>query len=358
MTNRRQAFAVTPAAMRPWCATALVVAVLGVDPAAAQVREVFERVNSSVVVIRTLQRVTEPATSPYGVLTDEGVGSGVLVSADGLVLTAAHVVTTADRVEVEFLGGETVGASVLAGAPFADVALLRLERIPNQTVVATIGDSSRARVGDQVFAIGAPYGLGHTLSVGWLSGRHTSNEVIENLTALEAFQLDMAIYAGNSGGPLFSLAGEVIGLVTHVLAPDRLAGGPAFAVTSNVARQLMLEERPTWLGFEAVLVDGGIAASLNLPQQAGLLVQSVAEGSLGERLGLREGVHAATIGDRQMRLGGDVVLDILGIVIEPGDDTLGSIQRRVSQLRPGDALEIRVLRAGRIETVRTTIPAP
>lgn len=327
------------------------------DLAAAQVREVFQRVNPSVVVIRTMQRITEPATSPYGVLADEGVGSGVLVSADGLVLTAAHVVTTADRVEVEFLGGETVAASVLAGAPFADVALLRLERVPSHAVVAPIGDSSRAEVGDQVFAIGAPYGISHTLTVGWVSGRRVSSEVIENLTALEAFQLDMAIYAGNSGGPLFSLAGEVIGLVTHVLAPDRHAGGPAFAVTSNVARQLMLEERRVWLGFETVLVEGSLAASLNLPQPAGLLVQSVAEGSLGERLGLREGVHAATIGDRQMLLGGDVVLAILDIPIEPGDDALGAIQRRVTQLRLGDQLEIRVFRAGRIVTLRTAIPS-
>lgn len=330
----------------------------GVDVAAAQVRDVFQRVNPAVVVVHTMQRVTEPATSPYGVLEDESVGSGVLVSADGLVLTAAHVVRTADRVEVEFLGGERVSASVVSSAPFADVALLRLERVPAHAVVATLGDSARVEVGEQVFAIGAPYGFSHTLSVGWLSGRRVSSEVIENLTALEAFQLDIAIYAGNSGGPLFNLAGEVIGLVTHVLAPDRLAGGPAFAVTSNVARQLMLEERRPWLGFETVLVDGSLATSLNLPQQAGLLVQSVAEGSLGERLGLREGIHAATIGERQMLLGGDIVLAILGIPIEPGDDALEAIQRRVSQLRPGDPVDIRVLRAGKIETVTTVIPAP
>lgn len=326
------------------------------EAAAAQVRDVFQRVNPSVVLIRTMQRVTEPATSPYGVLEDESVGSGVLVSADGLVLTAAHVVRTADRVEVEFLGGERVAASVLSSAPFADVALLRLERVPARAVVAPIGDSGRVEVGEQVFAIGAPYGISHTLSVGWLSGRRVSSEVIENLTALEAFQLDMAIYAGNSGGPLFNLDGEVIGLVTHVLAPDRLAGGPAFAVTSNVARQLMLEERRPWLGFETVLVDGSIAASLNLPQPAGLLVQSVAEGSLGESLGLREGIHAATIGERQMLLGGDVVLAILGIPIEPGEHALPAIQRRVSQLRPGDTVDIQLLRAGTIEIVKTVIP--
>lgn len=321
-------------------------------------RRVFERVNPAVVIVHTAQRIPDP--SGFG--DDAGnhaLGSGVLVSADGLILTAAHVIQTADRLDVEFLGGERVGARVVAAAPFADVALLRLDRTPRGAVVATLADSDLSRPGEPIFVIGAPYGIGHALAVGWLAARRVVDDVIENLTRLEAFQIDAAIHTGNSGGPVFNLDGQVIALVSQVLMPIQGgAQGPAFAVTSNVARQLLLEQRRVWLGFETRLLNGPIAVAFNVPQEAALLVQSVAEGSMAERLGLHEGTLTITAGDQKMLVGGDVILSIMDKSVTSDPNVFAGIQQDLSRLRPGDELRLTILRAGHQLSLSAVVPDP
>src|SRR5438445_9401057 len=139
-------------------------------PAPAQdLTQVFKNVSPSVVVIRT----REKEVSDEGQLTKFGeVGSGVLISQDGKVMTAAHVVHLADNITVEFLGGGSVGARVIASEPDADVSLLKLDTLPKGALVATLGDSDKVQIGEQIFIIGAPYGIGHTLS-----GRHQPDTV-------------------------------------------------------------------------------------------------------------------------------------------------------------------------------------
>ncbi len=133
-------------------------------PVCAQdLSQIFRAVNGSVVVVRTSER----EVSAEGQLAKVGeVGSGVLISSDGKVMTAAHVVHLADRIVVEFLGGERVDARILASEADADVSLLQLESVPAGARVATSGDSDRVQIGEPVFIIGAPYGIGHTLSAG------------------------------------------------------------------------------------------------------------------------------------------------------------------------------------------------
>ncbi|MFN0112229.1 MAG: S1C family serine protease [Blastocatellia bacterium] len=321
---------------------------------AQELREVFRRVNASVIVVHTQQRViAQSGLEPVENL--EGIGSGVLVSEDGKVLTAAHVVQSADKVEVEFVNGERVSARVVSAAPFADVALLQLARVPSGIPVARLADSKNAEIGDMIFAIGAPYGVKHSLSVGWLSSRRTTENVYENLTALELFQVDMALFEGNSGGPVFDLKGEVIGLVSHALAKQNGEKGPNFAVTSNVARRLMLEEKRTWMGVEALMINGELAASFNLPHPAGLLVQSVAEGSLGSRLGLHEGKLSITAGEQTMLIGGDVIIEILGQPLRSNPAVFEDLQRRLDKLRVGDTLTMKVMRAGKEIELSTPI---
>lgn len=321
---------------------------------AQELREVFRRVNPSVIVVHTQQRVlarngTEPAENL------ESIGSGVLISENGKALTAAHVVQSADKIEVEFISGERVSARVLTAAPFADVAMLQLERVPAGTPVARLADSGQVEIGDMIFAIGAPYGAKHSLAVGWLSARRTTENVFENLTALELFQVDMTLYEGNSGGPIFDLKGEVIGLVSHALAKQEGEKGPNFAVTANVARRLMLEEKRIWMGVEALMIEGPLAASFNLPHPAGLLVQSVAEGSLGKRLGLHEGKLSISVGEQQMLIGGDVITEILGQPVRPSAAIFEGLQRRLDQLRTGDTLNVKVIRGGREIELSTRI---
>ncbi len=321
---------------------------------AQELREVFRRVNPSVIVVHTQQRQPgRNALEQAGNL--ESIGSGVLISADGKALTAAHVVQSANKIEVEFIGGERASARVIAAAPFADVALLQLDRVPAGVPVARLADSGRAEIGDRIFAIGAPYGAKHSLAVGSLSARRTTENVFENLTALELFQVDVTLHEGNSGGPVFNLDGEVIGLVSHALVKIEGGKGPNFAVTSNVARRLMLEEKRIWMGVEALMIEGPLAESFNLPHSAGLLVQSVAEGSLGARLGLHEGKLSVTVEEQQMLIGGDVITEILGQPVRPSSAVFEKLQRSLDQLRTGDTLQVKVIRAGREIELTTRI---
>jgi serine protease Do len=323
------------------------------EAGAQSLREVFRQVNASVVLIEA-RGTKAGAAGGEPLAVEEGVGSGVLISADGKVLTAAHVVQGADEISVRFTTGEPVGARVLASAPFADIALLQLTQVPPGVTVAAFGDSDALDIGDQIFTIGAPYGANHSLAVGWVSARRQPESVYEDATALEVFQTDLAVYEGNSGGPLFNLRGEVVGIVTHVLAKDGTATGPSFSVTGNVARKLLIERRRGWLGIESLMLDGDVAAAFQLPQPAGLLVQSVSDGSLADRLGLREGSLAARIGELDLVLGGDVLLDVHGVPVSSTPEFVSAFTATLDRVRAGDTVTVQVWRGGKVVTLTTT----
>ena len=198
--------------------------------------QLFQRVSKSVVIVRAKGRdlVMQGGTSTPVKFNE--VGSGVLVSTDGKVLTAAHVVQIADEVTVEILGGETVTARVVGSKVKADLALLQLSRVPAGIHPARLGDSARVQVGEQVFIVGAPYGIAHTLTVGHVSGRHKPNTVYAEIPLAEFLQTDAAINQGNSGGPMFNMRGEVIGIVSHIISKSGGYEGLGFVVSSNMAR--------------------------------------------------------------------------------------------------------------------------
>jgi S1-C subfamily serine protease len=327
-------------------------ALAGAGAAEAEtLREVFRRVNPTVVVVRT-RDFPDPLR---GGAAAAGVGSGVLISAGGQVMTAAHVVHTADEIVVEFLSGERAGARVVASEPEADVSLLQLDRVPPGAVVARLGDSDGVEVGDPVFIVGAPYGIGHTLSVGHISARHRPNTVYSAMSQAEFLQTDAAINQGNSGGPMFSMAGEVIGIVSHNISRGGGSEGLGFVVTSNMARRLLLEQRQFWTGLAGVVLTGELARALHLPQPVGLLVQRVARGSPAEAMGLRAGTLAATVEGRSMLLGGDVILAVDGVRLdEPA--SYERIQERLRAKRPGERTAVQVLRDGRLVELSAALP--
>ncbi|HVP81167.1 MAG TPA: trypsin-like peptidase domain-containing protein, partial [Thermodesulfobacteriota bacterium] len=250
------------------------------------VAEIFKQVNGSVTVIVALHKVI---SVPAGLQQTMGLdlGSGVLVSKSGKVITSAHLVNTADQITVKLSSGESVSARVIASAPFADVSLLQLESVPKEVVVAKLGDSEKVEVGDEVFVVGAPYGLSHTLTVGHISARHKLNTVSAGFELSEIFQTDAAINQGNSGGPMFNMAGEVIGIASRILTKSGGFEGLGFVVTSNTARRLLLEEQSFWFGLDGIVLADEFAAAFNVPQPMGFLVQEVAENSPAARLGLQ-----------------------------------------------------------------------
>jgi len=149
-------------------------------------------------------------------VSSAGLASGVLISDNGKVLTAAHVVQAVDKVFVEFADGQIVTARVISSATNADVALLQLDSVPQGVSPAKLGDSDQVEVGDEVLVVGAPYGLSLTLTVGHVSGREVSKSSLASLSAREVFLTDAAINRGNSGSPLFNRQGEVIGIVSNI----------------------------------------------------------------------------------------------------------------------------------------------
>jgi S1-C subfamily serine protease len=203
-------------------------------------------------------------------------------------------------------------------------------------------------VGDQVFVIGAPYGLTYTLSVGYISGRQTPGAKVSGLTQIELFQTDASINTGNSGGPMFNMNGEVVGIVSYILSKSGGFEGLGFAVTSNIARQLLLEQATGWTGMQGVFIFGEHAAMLNVPQPNAILVESVAEGGLAGQLGVKGGTVKSTVDGENLILGGDVILSVNGIRISDGDASLKSIRESLVGTGPGTTLRAEVLRAGEI----------
>ena len=321
---------------------------------------VFKRVGPSVVVVRTSGRPPVPRSGGQAVRV-AGIGSGVLVDAGGKVVTAAHVVQTADAVGVEFPGNVLVNARVIASDAAADVALLQLDRVPAGIVPARLGDSDHAEVGDPVFVVGAPLGISHTLTAGHLSARRRPNATYGGIAPTELFQTDAMINQGNSGGPMFNMDGEVIGIVSYIVSNSGGPQGLGFVVTSNMARRLLLDEPSVWNGLEGYLLEGDLARALNVPpRQSGLLVQRVARGSPADELGLQGGSLPVRIGDEILLVGGDIILAVDGIELgDPG--AYETIRRRLMQVQTsGGSLRATILRAGQsIEltgTVRRRAP--
>jgi S1-C subfamily serine protease len=321
---------------------------------AQQIREAYHRVNPSVVVVHVQQK-TSSSVGQEGAVNQPTFGSGVLISADGKILTAAHVIRGADQISIEFFDGQLVPARVIGTVPFADVALLQLERVPPNAAISKIGDSNKVDVGDEVFIIGAPYGLSHSLTVGHISARHEPNSTLNNPGAAELLQTDAAINSGNSGSPMFNMRGEVIGIVANILSRSGGSEGLSFAVTSRTAEQMLLEQRPFWLGLDGIFVEGNLAKALNLPQPAGILVQHVTEGSPAWRQGVRAGTLATSVDGEDMLLGGDVLLEINGISVKEDDGTLDQLYNGLSGLKVGEMLRTKVLRAGQVIELSTTI---
>src|SRR6185436_14134592 len=165
----------------------------------------------------------------------------------------------------------------------ADLSMLKLQRVPQGAKVAMLADSDAVRVGDPVMIIGAPYGLSHSMSAGWISARWPANSVYHAMPLAEFLQTNATINTGNSGGPMFNMAGQVIGIVSHNISKSGGSEGLGFVVTINTAKKLLLERPSFWSGLEGQALSDAEADLLNLPPGAtGFIVKTIAKGSPAE----------------------------------------------------------------------------
>jgi len=310
---------------------------------AQSVRELFRKVTPSVVVIRAKGR----DVTTGGEIGFTETGSGVLISKDGKVMTAAHVVNAMDSITVEFLGGEKVTARVVASEPAADLSLLQLDRVPPDAKVAVMADSNTVQVGDEVIVVGAPYGLSYSLSVGYISARWAPNTVYKTMPLAEFFQTTATINTGNSGGPMFAMNGEVIGIVSHNISKGGGSEGLGFVVTLNTAKALLLEKKSFWSGLEGVVLSDRVADILNLPPRAsGFIVKNVAKDSPADQIGLRGSTMLVPIAGQEIPLGGDIILSVNGISMSATNAM--KIRDSMAAIPPGGEFKATILRAGQV----------
>ncbi len=316
---------------------------------AQNLSKIYQDINSSVVVINIINVSRESAGENIEVVTEESQGSGVLIGEEGLIWTAAHVVQSAEAVQIEFLDGDIYEGTVISSVAQADVALVKIEenfQLKNKKV-AQIGDSDNVSIGDDVFVLGAPHGFKQSLSRGILSGRFLPEHLSNNFVKIEFLQTDASINPGNSGGPMFNMSGEVIGIASRIYSNSGGFEGIGFAMSSNVANKLLMQEPGIWGGMESILLDGNLAKALNLPQEAGLLITSLSSKGSASALGLKGGTISAKIGDTELKIGGDIILELAGITVKD-INSIFEIRKKISETPKSEVITMTVLRNGKI----------
>lgn len=273
---------------------------------------------------------------PRGPQRSEALGSGFVISEDGYIVTNNHVIEGADSIEIEFFTGKKLPAKLVGTDPKTDIALLKVETdVPLPFV--QFGDSDLARVGDWVVAMGNPLGQGFSVSAGIVSAR---NRELSG-TYDDYLQTDAAINRGNSGGPLFNMDGQVIGVNTAILSPNGGSIGIGFSMASNVVSKVVDqlkqfgETRRGWLGVRIQDVTPDIAESMGLTEAKGALVTDVPDGP-SKTAGIKPG---------------DVITMFDGNEVTDAN----SLTRRVADAPVGEAVPVVVLRDGKSETLQVTL---
>jgi serine protease Do len=308
--------------------------------------ELFKRASPSVVFISTV------TIDPFRVTNRVGssIGSGFIISEDGLVLTNSHVVFGSRAVSVTLDNGDTAPAQLLGADPILDIAVLRTPALPKGYPIAKLADSDAIEVGEEVVAIGNPLGLEQTITRGIVSGVNRILPTSPMSMTVPLIQTDTAINPGNSGGPLLNLCGEVIGINTATLMGVENIG---FAIPINVAKQVVPQLvqhgrviRP-WLGTAGKLISKEFGAFFNIPLADGFLVETVEPGSPAEKAGVQGGVLPIRIAGEELLLGGDIVTAANG---QPLNDP-EKYMKFVQSLKVGDKVRLNLYRGGKIRVV-------
>jgi S1-C subfamily serine protease len=278
-------------------------------------------------IIESARRVTPSVVSVQPV-SGRGMGSGIIVSENGYVITNSHVVQGSDRVRVTLATGKKVVGDVLGDDPAVDVAIVKLPL--TDLPAAPLGDSDALNVGQGVIAIGNPLGFERTVTSGIVSATNRNlrgeGAVLDNL-----IQTDASINPGNSGGPLVDLGGRVIGINTAVIQPPYGGSGLGFAVPINTTKQVLQDivkygrvVRP-WLGLSYIPITSELAQQYHLPVPAGAIVAEVSPGSPADRAGIRSE-------DIIVRIGKDEIQDA------------GDLRSALRNRQPGEQLELKLVR--------------
>ncbi|HDJ21807.1 MAG TPA: PDZ domain-containing protein [Candidatus Bathyarchaeota archaeon] len=306
--------------------------------------EIYNRTKFSVVLIET----------------PTGAGSGWVYDEEGHIITNNHVVQGYEEVQVTFQSGEILEADVVGTDPYSDMAVIGLREAPPGLLrPLPVGRSSTLLVGETVIAIGNPFGLANTLTVGVISATGRQMTTVNNYAIVDVIQTDAAINPGNSGGPLLNLKGEVVGMNTAIISNTRDFSGIGFAIPSDtITREVgSLIENGTyqhpWLGISGLNLTPDLAEAMGLDRDTrGTLVVDVLPGGPADQAGIRGSTTRIILGGRIFFIGGDIIIGVDGVSMPNFYDLQVYLTRNT---RPGQKITLTIIRGGEAMDVEFTL---
>ena len=348
----------SPQASPPYTQSALVGSVTGLEEL---LESIYDRVNPSVVNIQVLQKVKTPTFIIPGLFEDPGsqyssvLGSGFIWDNAGNIVTNNHVVSGADSMTVTFHDGTVVSASLVGADPDSDLAVIKLNEIPLPIQPLTLADSTQLKVGQLAVAIGNPFGLQGTMTVGFVSGLGRVLPADEsalgpNYSIPDIVQTDASINPGNSGGVLLDVDGRVIGVTQSIATNTGTSSGVGFAIPSAIVQQVVPNliltghyDHP-YIGVTVLSMSPDLAAAMNLAaNQRGALIEGITAGGPAEKAGLQAGQNEVTVNGQTIAVGGDIIIAYDGQAIKSSDDLITLLARTGSI---GQTATLTVLRGG------------
>ena len=332
----------------------------GLAPADANgmsVNEIYERAASGVVRVNSTSNST--AASGLGSQQTSALGSGFVIDKTGHIVTNYHVVEGADVVTVSFSNRDTVKAEVVGTDPSSDIAVLRVNTAASALTPLPLGNSDAVEVGDPVVAIGNPFGLDRTVTAGIVSALQRLITAPNRFTIDHVIQTDAPINHGNSGGPLLSSRGQVIGVNTQIETGDTATGnvGIGFSVPSNTVKDVVAQIIRTgrvdhaYLGISGQAVTPDVADKYNLSVKAGVVVESVTSDSGADKAGLEGGKTQVVVAGETYVLGGDIIVSFDGAKIS----SIEQLRDAVAAHKPGDKVTVVIYRDAKKTSVTVTL---
>jgi S1-C subfamily serine protease len=309
---------------------------------------VYEQLNEAVVNITTETVAINWFLEP--VPQDGGSGSGSIIDTRGYVLTNNHVIENAYKVFVNLADGTQLEGTLVGTDPENDLAVLKIEP-PRGAELRTVpfGDSANIKVGQKVMAIGNPFALERTLTVGIVSGLGRPIQTSRQNIIRDMIQTDASINPGNSGGPLLDSQGRMIGINTMIYSPSGGSVGIGFAVPVNTAKRVVAEliaygtVRRGWIDATVVQIFPALVRYAKLPVESGLLVSRTRRSGFAEQAGMRQGSEPVRYGSSVIYLGGDIITSVDGMKVE----TLADLYSALEDNKPGERVAVELIRGGR-----------
>ena len=306
--------------------------------------QLFEKSEAGVVKIGVQRGPDGPRDTP-------GMGSGFVYDNLGHIITNAHVVEGASKATVTFLDGTQYDAEIIGKDKFTDIAVMKVNEKPRLLHPLQIGDSSKLHVGEQVAAIGNPFGLSGSMTSGIVSqlGRLLPSSQDSGFSIPDVIQTDAAINPGNSGGPLLNMKGQVIGINTAIQSMSGEFSGVGFAIPSNTALKIVPsliedgEYHHPWIGISGRDIDPDLARVLDLKEAKGFLVITVVGGSPADKAGLKGMSQTQVIDGKEYPADGDIIISVDDKEVRKISDILIHLQREKSV---GDTMSMGILRDG------------